>query len=246
MSALITTTIIPNSIVVNTFAIGGICWLFLTFGFYWIAIQVSRFFKGNVAFHPIIVTALLVALSIQLSGTSVMEYQMSASLLHWFLGPVTVALALPIYRQWHKVKRHGWRLLVCIGFGGVIAPSTAWLSLFILDAPMSLQLTMLVKSITTPLAMESSAQIGGIPALAAVFVIITGIVGAISSGFIFDILNIQERQAQGVALGTVAHAIGTAKAVQMGEEVAAISTLALCINGIFTAFIIPLLLSVLI
>ena len=74
MSALITTTIIPNSIVVNTFAIGGICWLFLTLGFYWIAIQVSRFFKGNVAFHPIIVTALLVALSIQLSGTSVMEY----------------------------------------------------------------------------------------------------------------------------------------------------------------------------
>ena len=100
---------------------------------------------------------------------------------------------------------------------------------------------MLAKSITTPLAMEASAHIGGIPALAAVFVIVTGVVGAILSGTVFAFLSIVNKKAQGIALGTVAHAVGTAKAIHMGADVAAMATLGLCVNGVFTAFVLPLL-----
>jgi putative effector of murein hydrolase len=105
-------------------------------------------------------------------------------------------------------------------------------------------MTMLAKSITTPLAMEASAHIGGIPALAAVFVITTGIVGAIVATGVFSVLNVRDRQAQGIALGTVAHAIGTAKSIHMGEDVAAMATLGLCVNGIFTALVLPLVFGV--
>ncbi|GAB5393048.1 MAG: hypothetical protein Altm1KO_25660 [Alteromonas macleodii] len=131
--------------------------------------------------------------------------------------------------------------MASIAFGGILAPFTAWLTLFALDAPRAIQITMLAKSITTPLAMESSAQVGGIPALAAVFVIVTGVVGAIVATGVFAILNVQNRQAQGIAMGTVAHAIGTAKAIQMGEDVAAMATLGLCVNGIFTALALPVI-----
>ena len=131
-------------------------------------------------------------------------------------------------------------LLVSIAFGGVLAPIGAWLTLFVLDAPRAMQFTMLAKSITTPLAMETSAQIGGIPALAAVFVIVTGVVGAIMATSMFSLFNVTNRQAQGIALGTVAHAVGTAKAIQMGEDVAAMAILGLCVNGIFTAVALPI------
>ncbi|MBT3134769.1 LrgB family protein [Alteromonas sp. ALT199] len=223
----------------QTFTLTGLLWLCVSLISYVIALGVNKKCNGHPVAHPIIITALLVSVGLSLTNTSVVEYQRSASLLHWLLGPITVALALPIYRQWQKLKYYGWRLIVSIVFGGIIAPVTAWFSLYILDAPTAINMTMLAKSITTPLAMEASAQIGGVPALAAVFVITTGIVGAIVAAGMFSVFNVTDRQAQGIALGTVAHAVGTAKAIHMGEEVAAMATLGLCVNGIFTALAIP-------
>lgn len=225
-------------------SLNGLLWLCITVIGYLIALWVNKKCNGHPIAHPIIFTAAFVSVLLYLTNTEVVEYQNSASLLHWLLGPVTVALALPIYRQWQYLKHYGWRLIVSIGFGGIIAPVTAWLTLFALDAPSALKMTMLAKSITTPLAMEASAHIGGIPALAAVFVITTGIVGAIVATGVFSVFDVRDRQAQGIALGTVAHAIGTAKSIQMGEDVAAMATLGLCVNGIFTALILPLIFGV--
>ena len=227
----------------NTLSFHGLLWLSISIVSYMIALWANRKCSGHPAAHPIIITALFVALGLYFSNTQVFEYQRAASLLHWLLGPITVALALPIYRQWQKLRHYGWRLVVSIILGGVLAPFSAWLTLFIFDTPSAIQFTMLAKSITTPLAMESSAQIGGIPALAAVFVIVTGIVGAVVASTIFSLFNVKNRQAQGIALGTVAHAIGTAKAIQMGDDVAAMATLGLCVNGIFTALALPVVFS---
>ena len=227
----------------NTLSFHGLLWLSISIVSYMIALWANRKCSGHPAAHPIIITALFVSLGLYFSNTQVFEYQRAASLLHWLLGPITVALALPIYRQWQKLRHYGWRLVVSIILGGVLAPFSAWLTLFIFDTPSAIQFTMLAKSITTPLAMESSAQIGGIPALAAVFVIVTGIVGAVVASTIFSLFNVKSRQAQGIALGTVAHAIGTAKAIQMGDDVAAMATLGLCVNGIFTALALPVVFS---
>ena len=227
----------------QAFSLTGLLWLSVSIIGYIIALWVNKKCKGHPLAHPIVVTALIVSAGLYLTETGVTEYQQAASLLHWLLGPITVALALPIYRQWQKLK--ALRLAVngeyC--FWWHTPPFTAWLTLFALDAPRAIQITMLAKSITTPLAMESSAQVGGIPALAAVFVIVTGVVGAIVATGVFAILNVQNRQAQGIAMGTVAHAIGTAKAIQMGEDVAAMATLGLCVNGIFTLALLSFLVS---
>lgn len=221
----------------------GAFWLAATLIAYVIGLYVNRRCYGHPVSHPLIITALLVGCMLGVTHTPVPTYQTSAQLLHWLLGPVTVALALPIYRQWTQLKHYGWRLIASISAGGIVAPILAWLSLWLLSAPTAMQLTMLAKSITTPLAMEATQQIGGIPALAAVFVIVTGIVGAIVSGWVFSVFNVKNRDAQGIALGTVAHAVGTAKAIHMGEDVAAMATLGLCINGILTALVLPLLYS---
>ena len=103
-------------------------------------------------------------------------------------------------------------------------------------------MTMLVKSITSPLAMETGAAIGGIPALAAVFVILTGIVGALAAPLTYRLLGVTMPDAQGVALGAVCHAVGTSKALQMGEVQGALATVGLGLNGILTAVILPVIL----
>jgi len=222
-------------------SLSGLFWIIVSVVSYVIALWVNKKCKGHPTAHPIIIAALLISLCLYFGNVSVTQYQSAASLLHWLLGPITVALALPIYRQWQKLKLYGWRLVVSIAFGGLLAPVVAWLTLYFMNTPYAIQLTMLAKSITTPLAMESSAQIGGIPALAAVFVIVTGVVGAIVSSGMFSIFNVQSPQAKGIALGTVAHAMGTAKAIQMGDDVAAMATLGLCVNGVLTALVLPVI-----
>ncbi|WP_334027606.1 LrgB family protein [Alteromonas sp. P256] len=227
--------------ILNTFTVNGLIWLFVTLLCYALSVKVNLAFNGHPASHPLVMTVSLVGLALLLANMSVPQYQQSVSLLHWLLGPVTVALALPIFKQWQKLRYYGWRLFASIAVGGVLAPLLAWFTLYALGSPVALQLTMLAKSITTPLAMEATAQIGGIPALAAVFVITTGIVGAVVSNTVFLLCRVTSPEAQGIALGTVAHAVGTAKAIHIGEEVTAMATLGLCINGLFTAFVLPLM-----
>ncbi|MDO6565527.1 LrgB family protein [Alteromonas sp. 1_MG-2023] len=227
----------------HALSLSGLIWLGSTLLFYWVGLRINRKYYRYPISHPLIFTAVSVGTIVFLSNTSIEIYQQSASFLHWLLGPVTVALALPIYRQWQRLHHYGLPLLLSIMAGGVVAPIFAWAALWCFDSPISMQLTMLAKSITTPLAMEASAQIGGIPALAAVFVITTGVVGAIAATSVFRLFDVTDTQAQGVALGTVAHAVGTAKSLQMGDEVAAMATLGLCVNGIFTAIILPIIFS---
>ncbi|WP_223858092.1 LrgB family protein [Salinimonas profundi] len=221
----------------------GVVWLSVTLTIYALAIKINRLAGNNPLLHPLVITAVGVMLLAVVTGTAIDDYQQHAGLLHWLLGPATVALALPMYAQWQKVRELGWQLVLAIAVGGIIAPVLAWLCLFVVDAPLALQMTMLAKSITTPLAMETSRVIGGVPELAAVFVIITGIAGAIAAPLSFRLFQVADRQAQGIALGSVAHAVGTAKALSMGEDVAAMASLGLCLNGIMTAIVLPLVFS---
>jgi predicted murein hydrolase (TIGR00659 family) len=189
--------------------------------------------------HPLILTIAILTLGLSLTDVSIPHYQSSVSFIHWLLGPITVALAVPIYQQWHNLKAMGKTLPLIIVAGGVIAPLSAWLFVWSLGAPAKLQLTMLVKSITTPLAMGAAQEIGGIPALAAVIVIITGIVGACLADWVFALVGVDDERARGIALGTVAHAVGTAKAVSDSTVTGAFASVALCVNGILTAVVLP-------
>lgn len=229
------------NVVQHTFTFSGVLWIAITLVMYAIALLVHRLGGSSPLLHPLLLTASAVGVIVWLSNTELTEYRASAGLIHWLLGPATVALALPMYGQWQRIKHLGWRLVVAIAVGGVVAPILAWSALWLADAPLAIQMTMLSKSITTPLAMEATRLIGGVPALAAVFVIITGIIGAIFAAAVFRVFGVTDPQAAGLALGSVCHAVGTAKALHMSDETGAMATLGLCLNGIMTALVLPLL-----
>jgi putative effector of murein hydrolase len=193
------------------------------------------------ALHPLIVSTLLIILLQSWTHTSVSEYQNYTTLLSALLGPATVALAVPLYKQLNILIKMNWRVLVPISVAGVLSPALSWTCLYLLDTPLNLQMTILVKSITTPLAMDAAGAIGGIPSLAAVFVISTGIVGAICGPALFALIGVHNQAAQGTALGAVSHAVGTARAISISEQCTAFASLALCVNGITTSLILPIL-----
>ena len=223
-----------------------VLWLIITVIIYFGALNLYKITRPlwfiQPALHPLIVSTLLIILLQSLTHTSVSEYQNYTHLLSALLGPATVALAVPLYKQLSILMTMSWRVLVPIMVAGILSPAISWTCLYLLDTPLNLQMTILVKSITTPLAMDAAGAIGGIPSLAAIFVIITGIVGAICGPAMFRLIGVHNQAAQGTALGAVSHAIGTARAISIGEQCTAFATLALCVNGIATSLMLPLLL----
>ncbi|MFT7089841.1 MAG: putative effector of murein hydrolase [Glaciecola sp.] len=225
--------------------LASLLWLIITVAIYFGASYLYKISKPlwfiQPVLHPLIVSTLLVILLQTFTHTSVSEYQEYTHLLSALLGPATVALAIPLYKQLSILMEMSWRVLVPISIAGMLSPLLSWTCLYLLDTPLNLQMTILVKSITTPLAMDAADAIGGIPSLAAIFVISTGIVGAICGPALFRIIGVNNQAAQGTALGAVAHAIGTARAISISEQCTAFATLALCVNGIATSLLLPLL-----
>lgn len=217
-----------------------IIWLGLSLLAYSVALRIYHHTHHNALFHPIVVSALLILVLIYVLDVPLQQVVSDIHLLHWLLGPTTVALAIPIYRQTQLVKQLGIGLLLPILVGGCVAPLTAWLILYALDSSVALQLTILTKSITTPLAMDTARLIGGIPPVAAIVVIMTGIVGVVFSPWIFGLAKIKEDAVKGLTLGIFAHGIGTAKALQISERAGAFASLALGVNGVVTAIILSL------
>lgn len=215
-------------------------WLAITLLAYLAALYLHKKAGASPLLHPLIVTSLLVALVLYLSGFEVAEYQQHTHLLHLLLGPATVALAVPLYRQVYQIRDNHSRLLLPILVGGTVAPVTCVIIMIGLGSDLSIILSSWTKSITTPLAMETTGVIGGEPALAAVLVIVTGVIGAIAANGIFKLTGIKDDISKGVALGTAAHAVGTAQSFQISEKTGAFSSLALCINGILTAIVLPI------
>lgn len=219
----------------------SLLWISITLVAYWFSLTVYKKAKRHPALHPLIGSATIVVSCVLLFEVPIEKYQQHVWLIAFMLGPATVALAIPLFNQLKVLISMGWRLVLPICLGGILAPLLAWVSIYFFDTPLNFQMTMLVKSITTPLAMGTSQAIGGIASLAAVFVIVTGIVGAVFAPLVFTLARTHSHMAQGVALGTVAHAVGTSKAITTSETCAAFATLSVCLNGIVTAIVLPLL-----
>lgn len=221
-------------------SLDSLLWIAVTLIVYMFATGIFKYFSHNMLFHPILVGAILIACICVVSAIPLADYQLFVSPISWMLGPVTVALAIPLYQQIRVVNAAGSKGFFVIILGGCVAPIIAMgcLSLFGFSDP--IRLSVLTKSITTPLAVETANMIGGIPELAAGVVVITGILGVVFSKIIFKLTRCDDTRAQGLALGTVSHAIGTARAFQLDAKTGAFSTMALCVNGILTAVILPL------
>jgi predicted murein hydrolase (TIGR00659 family) len=189
--------------------------------------------------NPVAIAIALVAAALALSGMSYQRYFAGAQFVHFLLGPATVALAVPLARQWPRLRR-SWLPLTCALLCGCVTAIVSSVAVALLmGATPQLARTIGPKSATTPIAMAVAERLGGLPALTAVLVIATGILGAVSARFLFNALRIKSPAARGFALGVAAHGIGTARAFQVSAEIGAFAGLGMGLNGALTALLAP-------
>ncbi len=191
--------------------------------------------------NPVLLTILVLVAVLQVTHTPYHTYFDGAQFVHFLLGPATVALAVPLYRQLATLKRYPGALLVSMLSGSIVAVVSAVLIARIGGASTQSLISLAPKSVTTPVAMGISERLGGLPSLTAVLVILTGILGAAAGPWLLDRLGIVNPVAKGLAMGLAAHGIGTGRAIYMGEVAAAFAGLAMGLNGLITAMILPLL-----
>ena len=193
--------------------------------------------------QPVLVSMLILIGVLVACGVSYTEYRKSTENLGTLLGPATVALAVPLYLNLRRIRQLFWPTLTTLVVGGVFATSLCLLLGWWLGADHMILMTMAPKSVTSPIAMLVAEQIGGVAALAAVFVLITGVVGGIFGPGLLDIARVRSPAARGMALGLTAHAVGTAVALQEGEETGAFAALGMSLMGVATAVFLPLAVS---
>jgi predicted murein hydrolase (TIGR00659 family) len=220
----------------------ALIWLGMTVVAYLGALVLARRVNGHPLANPVLVASVPVILAMLATDTPHTVYQEGGEWLLALLGPATVALAIPLFRNWPKVRAAAGPLFLAIGAGSVTAVSTALVTAWALGAETQTLLSLAPKSVTTPIAMGIAQTTYGLPLLAAAIVIVTGVIGAIIGPWLLNRLGIKDAQAHGVALGTAAHGIGTARAFQESEETGTFSGVAMGVNGIATALLLPWLL----
>ncbi len=198
--------------------------------------------SGHKAFlNPVLTAVILVVGLLTLSGTTYETYFEGAQFVHFLLGPATVALAIPLYRQFDRVRRSALALITSLLCGSLTAIGTATGLGWLLGASRETLLSLAPKSVTAPVAMGITEQLGGLPSLTAVLVILTGILGAILGPPLLTLIGVKDQRARGLALGTASHGIGTARALQTNELAGAFSGLAMGLNALATAILLPIL-----
>jgi predicted murein hydrolase (TIGR00659 family) len=191
--------------------------------------------------NPVLLSVLALVTVLILTDTPYSVYFEGAQFVHFMLGPATVALAIPLYRQWASLKSHPVALAVSLLTGSLTAVVTAVFIAKLGGVGNQALVSIAPKSVTTPVAMGISESLGGLPSLTAVVVILTGILGASIGPWLLDKLHITNPMAMGLAMGTASHGIGTGRAIYMGDVAAAFSGLAMGLNGLATTILLPLL-----
>lgn len=190
--------------------------------------------------NPVLVAVSLLAAGLLLSGVEYRAYFQGAQFVHFLLGPATVALALPLYRQWRMVRHSLLAVAASIVIGGLFSAFAGVLLAILFGAAPEVTASLAPKSVTTPVAMGVAERIGGLPSLTAAVVICSGIVGASLGPLILTLCRVTDWRARGLAIGTVAHGIGTARALSVNATAGAFSGLAMGLNALATAIVLPL------
>lgn len=220
-------------------------WLTATLVAYRIAMWIYELSGRSPLANPVAISVALLIAVLYVTGTPYKTYFDGAQFVHFLLGPVTVALAIPLYQQLDKLRRHWFALLAGALAGGAAAIVSAMGVAWLLGASPLTVLSMAPKSVTIPIAMGITEKIGGLPTLTVVMVMLTGVFGAGIAQYVFRLIRIDDDITCGFALGATAHGVGTARAFQVSEEMGAFSGLAMGISGILTAFLLPLALKLL-
>jgi predicted murein hydrolase (TIGR00659 family) len=195
----------------------------------------------NPLLNPVLLAVCVLVAALISTGTDYPVYFEGAQFVHFLLGPATVALAIPLYRQLERVKRSAVAILTSIVTGSLTASLSAVLIFRLFGGGREMAASIAPKSVTAPVAMGISEQLGGLPSLTAVLVILTGVSGAMLGPPLLNLLRVRDWSARGLAMGTASHGIGTARALQVNEVAGAFSGLAMGLNALATAILLPLL-----
>lgn len=206
---------------------------------YSVAYRLYAYAHANPLLNPVVTAVALLIGFLLLTDISYESYFEGGQFVHFLLGPATVALAVPLYQQLPKLKRLWLPVLVTV-FVGVAVGALSSIGLArLLGASLQTQISLAPKSVTAPVAMGISEQIGGLPSLTAVLVVATGILGAVLGTKLFELMRIRDDSVKGIAMGITAHGIGTARAFQVSSEMGAFSGLAMALSALFSAALLP-------
>lgn len=194
--------------------------------------------------HPLVTGTIPLVAGLSLLDVPAATWREGTQLLYWLLGPTIVAIAVPVYRQRRTVLHALKPVLVAVLAGGVLAPLVAILLVLPFAPTRELLLSLAPKSVTSAVAFPVAQIAGGNPELAVGIVIVTGIVGAIFAPTLFRWLKIDDGRIQGLLLGVIAHAMGTARAIEMGHKPGAFAGVGLALTGLVTAVLLPLVVAV--
>jgi predicted murein hydrolase (TIGR00659 family) len=213
--------------------------LTLTLMVYVLSYQLYLSAQCHPLLNPVLISIVLIIMLLLLTNTAYQTYFDGAQYIHFLLGPATVALAAPLFHQLPKLKKLWLPVFVAIFGGVVVGVLSAVMIARGLGVSLETQLSLAPKSVTAPVAMGISEQIGGLPSLTAAFVIMTGITGVFIATKLLDVVKIEDDSVRGVAMGVTSHGIGTARAFQVSEEMGAFSGLAMALTAFATAIILP-------
>lgn len=216
----------------------------LTLAAYSLGRWMHRRFASPV-FQPVLVAIVVIVVVLKVGDVDYADYLAGGDYISFWLGAATVALALPLHHEWHLVRRAAAPIAVGVVVGAVVSISSAIVLTDLLGGNRELQLTMAPKAATTPVSLALSTQIGGIPALTAALTIVAGITAAILGPWILDRIGVRDLRARGIAIGSTAHGIGTARALQESRTEGAFSALCMGLTAVVTSILVPVLVHVL-
>jgi len=219
-------------------------WSFVTIELYLLSKRFHRRYKKWWT-TPIIITPILLIVITLLSHTNYNVYIRGTHWLMALLGPATVAFAIPIYRRRNIIVLYWKTLSIGVVFGSILSIASAWFLASAVGIDDALRLSLLPRSISTPFAMVISGEIGGVPELTALFVILTGIFGASFGQLALYWLPLKSKLSMGASFGLAAHVAGSSKAYELDNEVGTIAALVMVLTGLFNVLIAPLLEAVL-
>ncbi len=212
--------------------------LTLTFGIYFISKLIRRYLRLAI-FNPILVSIAFIIIFLKMNDIDYETYRISGSKIDFWLKPAVVALGVPLYKQLSSIKQQIMPILMSQLVGCLTGISSVVVIAQILGASKPVILSLASKSVTTPIAMEVTETVGGIPSLTATIVVCVGIFGAVAGFRILTLGRVGMPDSQGISLGTASHAVGTSAAMERGNEYGAYASLGLTLNGILTAILTP-------
>ncbi len=193
-------------------------------------------------FNPLLIAILVVLAVLVVFDIDFEQYNAGGQYLTFFLGPATVILAVPLYHQRKLLKRNLVPILGSVVAGCITAITSVYLLARAFGLEEAVGVSMVPKSVTTPIGIELSAQLGGVPSITVAMIVLTGIFGAVAGPAFCRLFGITDPVAVGLSMGTASHALGTTRAMELGETQGAMSGLSIGLAGLITVFLAPLLL----